>query len=347
MIGLQVRALIRAALGCAALVWGGGLCCCERIGLRALERAGPVQGHRPQAGPPPVLPAAAPRPRHPSPPPPPHSPWPPSPFWPSSAASCPSRRAPPFPTPLPPHPCRPPAPGLQVLALHLLHGTLPARRRQPGAGAWGGRARSAACGGRAAAAPVLVRSPRPPGGCGTQSWGPEPPATRTSVRTHLSLAAAAFLPTLCAQAVSALCRDVDTSVVVLPMFLEITRLFGGAPVGWRAQRRRSTHALDALLPPAAGKCRSRHRLQPAGPRTPPTHRCPVLAAPPASRLLPAALAAADVDGGAGLHQVGARALDTHAGGWLGACLARGSRGRVSRHRTPATAQPPLAHRWPP
>lgn len=30
-----------------------------------------------------------------------------------------------------------------------------------------------------------------------------------------------------AQAVSAICRDVDTSVVVLPMFLEITRLFGG------------------------------------------------------------------------------------------------------------------------
>ncbi|PSC67254.1 ABC transporter G family [Micractinium conductrix] len=30
-----------------------------------------------------------------------------------------------------------------------------------------------------------------------------------------------------AQAVSALCRDVDTSVVVLPMALEITRLFGG------------------------------------------------------------------------------------------------------------------------
>jgi ATP-binding cassette subfamily G (WHITE) protein 2 len=30
-----------------------------------------------------------------------------------------------------------------------------------------------------------------------------------------------------AQAVSAVCRDVDTSVVVLPMFLEVTRLFGG------------------------------------------------------------------------------------------------------------------------
>lgn len=30
-----------------------------------------------------------------------------------------------------------------------------------------------------------------------------------------------------AQAVSAVCRDVDTSVVVLPMFLEISRLFGG------------------------------------------------------------------------------------------------------------------------
>jgi hypothetical protein len=30
-----------------------------------------------------------------------------------------------------------------------------------------------------------------------------------------------------AQAVSALCRDVDTSVVVLPMFLETSRLFGG------------------------------------------------------------------------------------------------------------------------
>ena len=30
-----------------------------------------------------------------------------------------------------------------------------------------------------------------------------------------------------AQAVSAVCRDVDTSVVVLPMFLETSRLFGG------------------------------------------------------------------------------------------------------------------------
>ena len=57
------------------------------------------------------------------------------------------------------------------------------------------------------------------------------PLTQATVAKFFIFAAFMMLTQLAAvslaQAVSALCRDVDTSVVVLPMFLEITRLFGG------------------------------------------------------------------------------------------------------------------------